>query len=318
MSTSNDYRRLAIACFICGLNLGQKAWVSRLVWPSNFARPRPSRVSSSLTQRLNERLSTDGLAAHCKFLLTEHLFVHLIKPFQMFSLSYPPERALLYFSANHLYPRSKKVEVHARGHGGVFGIGIKHLLLADLTSGSVSARCYASPNGRVQPEAVIFRFIRYARRTPMTRQVLILMRIAACAALALLALASVAEWNFPALLAPEAQSYQAEYPDALRSGLSPSYALGHLLLVAGCACAVSGVLLVCLSRRSGIIPLAASAPAIAAGASLFDFGPTYPSLEPTYIVILWCSASAAWASALTLALVFLKTGRRAFGTQEPV
>ena len=140
----------------------------------------------------------------------------------------------------------------------------------------------------------------------MTRQVLISMRIAACAALVLLLLACMAEWNFSAFLAPEARRYQAEYPDALRSGLSPSYALGHLLLVAGFACAVSGVVLVCLSRRSGIMPLAACAPAIAAGASLFEYGPTYPSIEPTCIVILWCSASAAWASALTLALVFLQ------------
>jgi len=140
----------------------------------------------------------------------------------------------------------------------------------------------------------------------MTRQVLILMRVAACAALMLLLLACIAEWNFSALLAPEARAYQAEYPDALRSGLNPSYAIGHLLLMAGFVCAISGVVLVCLSSRRGIIPLAACAPAIAVGASLFEYGPTYPSIEPTYIVILWCSASAAWASALTLALVVLK------------
>lgn len=150
----------------------------------------------------------------------------------------------------------------------------------------------------------------------MTRQVRILMRIAACAALALLLFACIAEWNFPALLAPEARAYQAEYPDTLRSGLSPSYALGHLLLLAGFVFAVSGVVLVFLSRRSGIIPLAACAPAIAVGASLFEYGPTYPSLEPTYIVILWCSASAAWASAITLALVFLRTEKRGFDVHE--
>jgi hypothetical protein len=150
----------------------------------------------------------------------------------------------------------------------------------------------------------------------MTRQVLILVRVTACAALALLLLACIAEWNFAALLAPEARSYQAEYPDALRSGLSPSYALGHLLLVAGFVFAISGVVLVCLSKRSGIAPLAACAPAIALGASLFEYGPTYPSIEPTYIVILWCSASAAWASTLTLALVFLKNEKRVLGLHE--
>lgn len=150
----------------------------------------------------------------------------------------------------------------------------------------------------------------------MTREVLILMRIAACAALALLLLASIAEWNFAALLAPEARSYQADYPDALRSGFNPAYALGHLLLVAGFACAVSGVVLVCLCKRIGIIALAVCAPAIAVGASLFEYGPSYPSLEPTYIVILWCCASAAWASALTLALVFLRTEKRDVDVHE--
>lgn len=150
----------------------------------------------------------------------------------------------------------------------------------------------------------------------MRRQVLISVRVTACAALVLLLLACIAEWNFSALLAPEARSYQAEYPDALRSGLSTSYALGHLLLLAGFVFAVSGVVLVCLSRRRGIIPLAACAPAIAIGALLFEYGPTYPSIEPTYIVILWCGASAAWASTLTLALVFLKTEKRSFDVHE--
>jgi hypothetical protein len=150
----------------------------------------------------------------------------------------------------------------------------------------------------------------------MTRQVLILMRVAACAALMLLLLACIAEWNFYSLLAPEAQSYQTEYPDALRSGLSPRYALGHLLLMAGFVFAISGVVLVYLSRRLGIIPLAACAPTIAAGASLFEYGPTYPSIEPTYIIILWCSAAAAWASALTLALAFLKTEKRGFDVHK--
>ena len=54
----------------------------------------------------------------------------------------------------------------------------------------------------------------------MTRQVLIFMRVAACAALVLLVLACVAEWNFRTFLAPEARIYQVEYPDTLAS-LSP-------------------------------------------------------------------------------------------------
>jgi hypothetical protein len=143
----------------------------------------------------------------------------------------------------------------------------------------------------------------------MARHGIIVMRIAACAALVLLLLSSFAEWRFSEFLAPEARTYQAEYPDTIRSGLSSAYAVGHLLLFAGFALAVSGVILVCLSRRSGVVPFASCAPAIAIGISLFESGSAYPSLEPTYIVVLWCSTSATWASALTLAVIFLKTER---------
>jgi hypothetical protein len=152
----------------------------------------------------------------------------------------------------------------------------------------------------------------------MTRQVLIIMRVAACAALVLLVLASVAEWKFPTSLAPEASGYQADYPDALRSGLSPSYAKGHLLLLAGFVAAIIGAVLVCFKRRGGIAPFAACAPAIATAASLLGAGPAYPSLEPIYIIILWCSASAAWASALSLALVFFKLENQDVGARERV
>lgn len=71
----------------------------------------------------------------------------------------------------------------------------------------------------------------------MTRQALITMRVAACAALMLLVLVPITEWNFYDYLAPEAKRYQADYPDALRSGLNPTYGLGHLLSLAGVAVA---------------------------------------------------------------------------------
>lgn len=133
------------------------------------------------------------------------------------------------------------------------------------------------------------------------------MRVAACTALALLILGAYAEWNFLDFLAPEAVRYQADYPDALRSGLSGSYALGHLLLSCGFMAAVVGVVLVCCKKRSGLPPLVVAAPAIAVGAWLFEPMAAYPSLEPTYLVILWCGASAAWASAVTLAFLSLKS-----------
>jgi hypothetical protein len=96
-------------------------------------------------------------------------------------------------------------------------------------------------------------------------------------------------------------TYQADYPDALRGGLNGWYAIGHLLLLCGFIAGFIGVVLVCCKNRRGLAPLAASAPLIALGASLLAPEPAYPSLEPSYLVILWCSASAAWASAVTLA-----------------
>lgn len=139
-----------------------------------------------------------------------------------------------------------------------------------------------------------------------TRSALSCLRAISCAGIALLGLACYSEWNFQNFLAPEAQTYQSNYPDALRGGLNPAYAAGHLLLLAGFVMAFLGVVLVCFRNRRGLLPLAACAPAIAVGALLFDYGPTYPSLEPTFVIIVWSGASAAWASALTLAFVLLQ------------
>jgi hypothetical protein len=144
-----------------------------------------------------------------------------------------------------------------------------------------------------------------------TRLPLIFLRTISCAGIVLLSVACFAEWNFRDYLAPEAQTYQSDYPDALRGGLNPAYAAGHLLLLVGFSLALAGVGLVCFRNRRGLLPLAACAPAIAVGALLFDYGPTYPSLEPTIVTILWTCASAAWASALTLAFMLLPGKRQA-------
>ena len=140
----------------------------------------------------------------------------------------------------------------------------------------------------------------------LTRSALNPLRAISCAGIVLLGLACCAEWNFRDFLAPEAQTYQSGYPDALRGGLNPAYAAGHLLLLTGFFLALAGVVLVCFRSRRGLLPLAACAPAIAVGALLFDYGPTYPSLEPTFVTILWSCASAAWASSLTLAFMLLQ------------
>jgi hypothetical protein len=140
----------------------------------------------------------------------------------------------------------------------------------------------------------------------LTGSALNFLRAISCVGVVLLGLACFAEWNFREFLAPEAQTYQSDYPDALRDGLNPVYAAGHLLLLAGFSMALAGVVLVFFRSRRGLLPLASCAPAIAVGALLFDYGPTYPSLEPTIVTILWTCASAAWASALTLAFMLLK------------
>ena len=139
----------------------------------------------------------------------------------------------------------------------------------------------------------------------VSRQAFICLRIVACAGLVLLGCACFSEWHFREFLAPEASTYQSEWPDSIRSGFNPLYAMGHLLLLAGFLSAIAGVLLVCRKNRIGLLPLACCAPAIAGGASLFESGAAYPSLQPIYVTILWCCTSAAWASTLSLSLLLL-------------
>ena len=190
------------------------------------------------------------------------------------------------------------------------------MTLRDFSS---TATCYAEWNGRVRPTVDLARVLqdRWSRLVDsketingfalkLTRSALICLRTISCAGIVLLGLACFSEWNFRNFLAPEAQAYQFDYPDALRGGLNPAYAAGHLLLLVGFVMALAGVVLVCFRNRRGLWPLAACAPAIAVGALLFDYGPTYPSLEPTFVTILWSCASAAWASVLTLAFVLLQ------------
>lgn len=143
-----------------------------------------------------------------------------------------------------------------------------------------------------------------------SRQAFICLRTVACAGLVLLCCACFAEWHFREFLGPAASTYQSEWPDSLRSGFNPAYAIGHLLLLAGFLSAIAGVVLVCCKNRFGLLPLVCCAPAIAGGASQFEWGAAYPSLQPIYVTILWCCTSAAWASTLSLSLLLLGSAQR--------
>jgi hypothetical protein len=131
-----------------------------------------------------------------------------------------------------------------------------------------------------------------------------LLRIAVVSALVLFAFALLLEWRAP--LSSEAQRYQAEYPDAIRSGLSLSYVVARLLCLVGAATAVIGGVLVSAQKRKGLLPLFVSAPLIAAGALLFAPESAYPSVEPMYVMLLWCAAAACWGSAVSIAFFMFK------------
>ncbi len=132
------------------------------------------------------------------------------------------------------------------------------------------------------------------------------LRTITCLMLIFFAFAWYAEWSYE--LSPESLRYQNDYPDTVRSGLSFAYLLSKLTWIVGVAAGLSGSLLALLSKRIGLIPLAASAPLLALGAQLQAPPANYPSVEPMYMLLLWCSAAACWASALTLGCVALHGG----------
>lgn len=135
-----------------------------------------------------------------------------------------------------------------------------------------------------------------------TKRISVIARAMACMTFVLFFIAFFQEWTVN--LAPDAATYQHDYPDSLRSGFSVWNAVSKGLWIAGVASGVVGLIHICRLKGGGSAPLAASAPAIAIGALLTAPQDGFPSLEPTYVVILWSGAAAAWASTLTLAFMF--------------
>lgn len=104
-------------------------------------------------------------------------------------------------------------------------------------------------------------------------------------------------------LSPEAQLYQREYPDALRSGLSLWYFLSSLAWGIGSVAGVLGALAVIFSWWRGVSALVFSAPLIALAAYLQAPQSNYPGVEPTQNVLLWCACSSVWTAVVILASV---------------
>jgi hypothetical protein len=125
-----------------------------------------------------------------------------------------------------------------------------------------------------------------------------LLRSMAIAVLLLYSASLYSEWN--PKFSVETQKYQDEYPDAIRSGLSSSFALSKLCALVGSLAGTMGSALILLNPRRGLLPMAASAPLIAIAALLNAPQSNYPSVEPIGSLLLWCATSAAWATVVTL------------------
>lgn len=113
------------------------------------------------------------------------------------------------------------------------------------------------------------------------------------------------EWH--QTLSPESARYQADYPDAIRSGFDLVYGLGKLAWLAGTVAGVVGIARIIVSRRGGFYPILASAPLVALGTILQAPQSNYPSVETTTAFFLWCSTCAIWGIVVALAGVRLFT-----------
>lgn len=111
------------------------------------------------------------------------------------------------------------------------------------------------------------------------------------------------EWH--QALSPESARYQAEYPDAIRSGLDLAYGLGKFAWLVGTVVGVTGIARIYFSRRGGFYPILASAPLIACGTILQAPQSNYPSVETTTAFLLWCLACGIWGVVVALAGVRL-------------
>ena len=102
-------------------------------------------------------------------------------------------------------------------------------------------------------------------------------------------------------LSKEALQYQTDYPDAIRSGMSLWYGLGHLLILLGAVAGVAGAVLSYIRPRLALAPLLICLPAVACAAYLAAPQSNYPNVEPVAPFLMWCAVSAIWAFAVSFA-----------------
>jgi len=132
----------------------------------------------------------------------------------------------------------------------------------------------------------------------------------AAAGLGILFFAAVwCEWH--QTLSPESARYQADYPDAIRSGFDLVYGLAKLVWLAGTVAGFIGIARIIFSRRGGFYPILVSAPLVAWGAILQAPQSNYPSVETTAAFFLWCSTCSVWGIVVALAGVRLFVKDRA-------
>lgn len=112
------------------------------------------------------------------------------------------------------------------------------------------------------------------------------------------------------ILSPESARYQADYPDALRSGFDLIYGVAKLAWLIAIVAGLVGIARIILSRRGGFYPVLISAPLIACGVILQAPQSNYPSVETTTAFLLWCSTCSIWGVVVALAGVRLLTKNR--------
>jgi ABC-type Fe3+ transport system permease subunit len=106
------------------------------------------------------------------------------------------------------------------------------------------------------------------------------------------------EWNFD--LSVESRQYQADFPDAIRSGFSLAYFIAKVVWGIGTLLVLCGVLKALWLAKGAFPYLACSAPLLAIATVLLAPQSNYPSVEPTMVHLLWCAFSATWAALLAL------------------
>jgi hypothetical protein len=134
---------------------------------------------------------------------------------------------------------------------------------------------------------------------PQKSTVLIVLRSLSVLLVVIYAAAIYAEWNFN--ISPESRQYQLDYPDAIRSGLSLQYLCSKIAWSIGTIAGLFGVARILFFRQRGLFSVALSAPLVALAAFLQAPQSNYPSVEPMFVFLLWCTSCAVWAGVVALA-----------------